>query len=203
MTKRIYIQLKTGQLEGIFQGTENDRGVIITHPHPEYGGDMHNGVVMTLEKAYRDKGFATLRFNFRGTGNSTGGYNSFHDLCDDVVAVHRFLINQDILHISLAGYSFGSWVNAHAGEKLRDVNHQLFVSPPVSFMDFSQINGFSCDSFVVCGDRDEYADMPALKRHLKNWDVTSSDIIGGCDHFYSGMLAQLHNTLGTMIQNPG
>ncbi|MBF0204398.1 MAG: alpha/beta hydrolase [Desulfamplus sp.] len=192
MTEKVKIQFESGELEGIFKGLGNNRGVIITHPHPDYGGDMHNGVVMTIEKAYHDNGYSTLRFNFRGTGNSTGDYDTFHDLCDDVAAAYRFMIDRGISDITLAGYSFGAWINAHADEKVERLTHQLLVSPPVSFMDFSQVRGFSCNSFVICGDRDEYAALPAIKRHLESWNVTSFEIIKGCDHFYSGMVEQLY-----------
>ena len=152
---------------------------------------MYNNVVMTLEKAYQNKGYATLRFNFRGTGNSTGDYDTFYDFCDDVVAVHGFLSDQGFSDIALAGYSFGSWVNAHSDNKLKGLIHQLVISPPVSFMDFSQVKGFLCDSFIVCGDRDDYAYSADLKKYLESWNVSSFKSIKGCDHFYSGMLEQL------------
>lgn len=199
MIKKIAIQFESGQLEGVINGSGNNRGVIITHPHPEYSGNMDNGVVMTMEKAYLDNGYTTLRFNFRGTGNSTGTYSIFHDLCDDVVTVHRYLIDLGISEIALAGYSFGSWVNAHADVELEGLLHQLLVSPPVSFMDFSQVSGFSCDSFVVCGDRDEYAAFSELKTHLKRWNVKSFEGIKGSDHFYSGMCNLLGDAIGKMI----
>ncbi len=197
--KTITIPSESGPLEGVFKGAKKRCGAIITHPHPEYGGNMHNGVVLALEKAYQDKGYATLRFNFRGTGNSCGEYDTWHDLCDDVIAAHHFLCDQDILEIALAGYSFGSWVNAHADPNLQGLTHQLLVSPPVSFMDFSKIKGFSCDSFVVCGDRDEYAAFPEVKKCLEIWDATSFKIIKGCDHFYSGRVGQLHTALENTI----
>lgn len=195
MTEKVKISFESGELEGIFKGSDKNRGVIITHPHPEYGGDMHNGVVMTIEKAYHDNGYNTLRFNFRGTGNSTGDFETFHDLCDDVAAAYSFMVDRGISDIALAGYSFGSWVNAHADEKLERLTHQLIVSPPVSFMDFSQVRGFSCNSFVICGDRDEYAALPAIKLHLESWHVTSFKTIKSCDHFYSGMVEPLYNTI--------
>jgi len=62
-------------IEGLLAEGTTGRGVVIAHPHPLYGGDMHNIVVETLQKTGRQKGHATLRFNFRGVGGSAGAYN--------------------------------------------------------------------------------------------------------------------------------
>ena len=186
MKENVEILFEKGKLEGVFQGAERQRGVIITHPHPEYGGNMDNLVVRILEQAYLDNGYATLRFNFRGTGKSKGIYDSFFDLCADVNAAASFLQERGISNFALAGYSFGSWVNAHTVFKENTLLHQLLVSPPVSFMDFTDISGFVCPGFVICGDRDEYADLVELKGYLKRWNISAFEQIDGCDHFYSG-----------------
>ncbi len=200
MKERVDIEFEKGTLEGVFQGAEKQRGVIITHPHPEYGGNMNNLVVRTLEQAYLDNGYATLRFNFRGTGKSTGVYDTFFDLCADVNAAESFLQDRGILNLALAGYSFGSWVNAHTEFKGTPLLHQLLISPPVSFMDFTDVPGFACPGFVICGDRDEYADMIELKAHLKRWNISSFEQINGCDHFYSGRGELLYNRVVSCVR---
>ncbi len=201
MKERVNIPVKTDQLEGIFQGTKNHCGVILTHPHPEYGGNMNNLVVRTLEQAYLENGYATLRFNFRGTGKSTGTYDTFFDICEDVTAAAAFLQDHGISRFAVAGYSFGSWVNAHTDFKGNLPLHQLLISPPVSFMDFTDVPGFSYPTFVICGDRDEYAEPNELKEHLKRWQVTSFEKINGCDHFYSGMRDPLYDSMVKCIKN--
>lgn len=226
----IAIPFESGELEGIFHDVEKGqiehpidgngkkrikRGAIITHPHPEYGGDMDNSVVMALESAYRDHGYATLRFNFRGTGQSRGHYDTFFDLCDDVAAAYGFMVDQGIHEIALAGYSFGSWVNAHVEPKAlsaantlekrgdrspqRALIHHLMVSPPVTFMDFGDVSGFSWDTFVVYGDRDGFAERNALENHLKRWQITGGKCIQGCDHFYSGKIDSLYDVLNQFV----
>ncbi len=62
-------------IEGLLCMQEGERAVVITHPHPLYGGTMYNQVVETLVTIYQGKGFSTLRFNFRGTGDSEGVYD--------------------------------------------------------------------------------------------------------------------------------
>ncbi|MDP4978699.1 MAG: alpha/beta hydrolase, partial [Desulfobacterales bacterium] len=64
------------ELEGLFESGRTTRGVVITHPHPLYGGNMYNPVVDAIRRAYRLKGVATLRFNFRGTGESEGQHDN-------------------------------------------------------------------------------------------------------------------------------
>jgi len=185
MKERVTIEFEKGTLEGVIQNAENSRGVIITHPHPGYGGNMNNIIVRKLEQAYLDHGYATLRFNFRGTGKSKGPCDTFFDLCEDVIAAASFLQERGIIRLALAGYSFGTWVNAHTNFRTT-LLHQMLISPPVSFMDFTDVPGFSCPSFVICGDRDEFADKTELKHCLTRWDITSFEQLSGCDHFYSG-----------------
>jgi alpha/beta superfamily hydrolase len=63
------------ELEALLSRESGDRAVVVTHPHPLYGGEMHNPVVEIIARAYQKIGYATLRFNFRGVGNSRGNYD--------------------------------------------------------------------------------------------------------------------------------
>ena len=99
------------QLEGLLEGASANSGAVITHPHPLYGGDMHNHVVGIIRQVYHQKGFTTLRFNFRGTGSSQGRYDNGKGEQADLIAAVNFLRKRGIDRIDLAGYSFGSWIN--------------------------------------------------------------------------------------------
>ncbi|MBT8350657.1 MAG: alpha/beta hydrolase, partial [Deltaproteobacteria bacterium] len=74
MEERITFLSENYQLEGLLDKSSTDSGVVITHPHPLYGGDMNNFIVDLIASAYKKKDFTTLRFNFRGTGKSQGSY---------------------------------------------------------------------------------------------------------------------------------
>jgi len=78
-------------LEGLLHIGTTGHGVIITHPHPLYGGDMYNNVVETIQNAYQKKGFTTLRFNFRGCGQSTGRYDDGNGEQADLTAAFNYL----------------------------------------------------------------------------------------------------------------
>ena len=104
--------------EGIFTGSTADGqvpGIVICHPHPLRGGDMLNNVVRALAEAFAERGFAVLRFNFRGVGSSTGQYAEGIGEQEDAKAALSWLIAQpgiDVDRLFLAGYSFGARHNA-------------------------------------------------------------------------------------------
>ena len=98
------------EIEGqLFEG-DKKRGVVITHPHPLYGGDMQNNVVGAISLACQKIGFTTLKFNFRGVGGSQGNYDDGNGEQEDVRAAVAYLADTGIRQIDLAGYSFGAWV---------------------------------------------------------------------------------------------
>ena len=81
---------ETYEIEGLLEKKSPEQGVIITHPHPLYGGDMYNPVVDTLVTAYQQKGYTTLRFNFRGTGSSQGYFDDGKGEQQDVRAAFSY-----------------------------------------------------------------------------------------------------------------
>ena len=95
-------------LEGLLRRGESDRGVVISHPHPLYGGEMRNQVVGIIQEVFAGKGWTTLRFNFRGVGRSQGEYDEGVGEQEDVRAAVRYLKEIKIKEIYLAGYSFGA-----------------------------------------------------------------------------------------------
>ena len=99
-----------GTLEGRFLSGKAGPGVVITHPHPLFGGSMNNNVVWTAERAFHSRGWATLCFNFRGVGGSTGSYGGGEAEGEDVVAALKFLQKRTPGPHYLVGYSLGpSW----------------------------------------------------------------------------------------------
>ena len=97
MEHRVTFRCRDLELEGLWAATSPTSAAIITHPHPLYGGDMGNAVVETISKAYRNKGWSTLRFNFRGVGNSEGHFDSGIGEQEDLAAAIAFLKGNGIL----------------------------------------------------------------------------------------------------------
>jgi alpha/beta superfamily hydrolase len=187
-------------LEGLVQSGSKDRGAVITHPHPLYGGDMNNHVVAIIQQAYRKKGYTTLRFNFRGTGSSQGRYDNGIGEQNDIAAAVSFLRERGHKKIALAGYSFGVWINALAIQNRGWTWPMVWVSPPVEFIDFSTIGALPGLELVVTGSRDDISPAETVRRMLPTWNPAADfEIIAGSDHFYSRHARPLEDVLGRHI----
>ena len=148
MEERINFISESYEIEGLIEKNDGDLGVVVTHPHPLYGGDMYNPVVETLVRVYRQKGFTTLRFNFRGAGNSQGHFDNGRGEQKDVCSAFEYLTAAGVKTIDLAGYSFGAWVNAYINPKEVNFENMIMVSPPVGFIEFTDANLISYKSFL-------------------------------------------------------
>ncbi len=200
MEEKIYFLSGKYELEGLLDKQSEDNGVVITHPHPLYGGDMNNFIVDLIARAYQKKGFTTLRFNFRGTGKSQGSYNDGTGEQEDVHAAISTLKQMGIKNIDLTGYSFGAWVNALAIGKSNFIGNMVMVSPPVGFVDFSPVNSIPCLKLVVTGSIDDIAPADRIKNMCPAWNRKAHlEIINGAVHFYSGCLDELESVLSSNI----
>jgi len=201
MVKKITFFSEDYEIEGLFNKRDENKGVVVTHPHPLYGGDMYNLVVETIVHVYNIKGYSTLKFNFRGVGKSRGQYDNGLGEQKDVLAALSFLDDMGMKRIDLAGYSFGAWVNALAvipGDSV--VENMAMVSPPVGFMDFHAISAIKVLRFVITGSRDDIAPADAVKKMLPTWNPDARfEIVEGADHFYGGYLGQLESLLSSCI----
>lgn len=202
MEKKIYFKSAQWDLEGLFQAGDAGLGVVITHPHPQYGGNMLNPVVAAIAAAYRKQRFATLRFNFRGTGQSGGAYDRGIGEQIDVAGAIAYLKKKRIGGIHLSGYSFGSYVNAMALQKNLPVEGLTMVAPPVAFMEFREGIRLPALTAVVTGSRDEFAPPGMVRQLMSQWNPDSRvDIIEGADHFYFGFLDEVTGRLSGHIRH--
>ena len=182
-------------LEGLLSEGTTGRGVVITHPHPLYGGDMNNIVVETIQNAYQKRGHTTLRFNFRGMGKSSGSYDDGNGEQADVVAAFNFLNENNLQTIDIAGYSFGSWVIAQMLDRIT-TNSVIMVSPPVAMMTFESALAIPNLKLVVTGSRDEYAPPDVVEKLANTWNPSAAfTVIPGADHFFFGHTDNLSTIL--------
>ena len=189
------------KLEGLLDRAEGDAGVVITHPHPQYGGSMQNNVVESLVKSYGKAGYTTLRFNFRGMGRSEGHYDEGVGEQADVRGAVAYLKGLGMASVDLAGYSFGAWVNAQAIGNLNDVARMIMVSPPVNFMDFSFLSYTPKIQLIIAGSRDDIAPPDMIQKMLPQWNKDSAfHIIQGADHFYWGETGEIESIVGDFLE---
>ena len=189
------------KLEGLLDRAEGDAGVVITHPHPQYGGSMQNNVVESLVKSYGKAGYTTLRFNFRGMGRSEGHYDEGVGEQADVRGAVAYLKGLGMASVDLAGYSFGAWVNAQAIGNLNDVARMIMVSPPVNFMDFSFLQYTPGIQLIIASSRDDIAPPDMIQKMLPQWNKDSAfHIIQGADHFYWGETGEIESIVGAFLK---
>ncbi len=199
--KNVIIESGDLGIEGLLEITPGERGVVVTHPHFLYGGDMHNGVVQSVVEVYRLAGYSTLRFNFRGAGASEGAYDNGVGEQDDVEAALRLLNARGIRKIDLAGYSFGAWVNALGSLRFEPVERMIMVSPPVNFLGFPDLSDNPKIELVIVGTRDDFAEVKTLRAILRTWSPAPElKVIEGADHFYTGRLGALRGALREFLE---
>jgi alpha/beta superfamily hydrolase len=188
------------KIEGLLNRNKGVRGAVLTHPHPLYGGDMHNPVVQSLTAAYHQKGYSTLRFNFRGVGNSQGNFADGIGEQADVRAALAYLSNLGLKQLDLGGYSFGAWVNAHLNCEREGLAAMIMVSPPAAFVDFNHIGSIDCLKLIVTGGSDDIAPAHQISAMKEVWNPRASfEVIEGADHFYWGYTDILEEILVSNI----
>jgi alpha/beta superfamily hydrolase len=134
---------------------ERPATIVICHPHSLHGGTMHNKVVTIMERSMRELGLRTIRFNFRGAGESEGEHDEGYGETDDLFAVIEFVRRtRPNDELWLAGFSFGSYIVARAAKNLQ-LGQLITIAPPVDRYKFSQLRRPNCPWLVVQGDEDE------------------------------------------------
>ena len=184
--KKILLPSGSLSLEGLLSQGKLSKAVVVSHPHPLYGGDMHNPVVGLISAPFEDQGWTTLRFNFRGVGRSQGDFDQGVGEQEDVSAAVAYLKGLGEQQIILAGYSFGAWVSAQAALTHPEVQGSILVSPPIGMMDFSFLSQDTKTHLIIVGDQDPYAPVAKIKNLVQSMPAPPPiKIIKGADHFFS------------------
>jgi alpha/beta superfamily hydrolase len=190
------------RIEGLLENFPGEKGLVMTHPHPLYGGTMHNNVVRSVVHAYGELGYSTLRFNFRGVEGSEGQFENGVGEQEDVKAALAYMSGIGKEAIDLAGYSFGAWVNALGLTKFQQARRLIMISPPVSSIDFCFLKYNPKIQLVIAGSRDEIAEYKTVEKMLPEWNEQAIlRVIQGADHFYSGYEEQLIDIIGEFLKN--
>lgn len=160
--------------------------VVILHPHPQFGGNMNNNVVLGLEQECADAGFTTLRFNFRDTGRSTGAFDNGAGEQDDVRAAIALIADTDPgAPVIVAGYSFGAAVGLPVAANSARVAAMAGIAPPTVMADFSFLVDCEKPLLVIAGDSDSFCEHARLAMLLTR-ENHRFRLLQGVDHFYIG-----------------
>ena len=188
------IEGPAGDLEILVTCAEDARAVaVICHPHPLHGGTMHNKVVSTLMRAARDQGAHTIRFNFRGVGQSTGEHAGGAGEVEDCKAVIDWAASEFAgLPLWLMGFSFGGYVAA-AAAGMQPVWPQqvLLVAPSVERQPFADLMPLPGPVSVMMGEADEVVAPQAVFDLLEGQSGVDMLRFADTGHFFHGKLVEL------------
>ncbi|MBT8099997.1 MAG: alpha/beta hydrolase [Gammaproteobacteria bacterium] len=205
-TDRLSIDGPAGQLEAILDHPDDAPigSAVVCHPHPQHGGTMHNKVAHTLARSFVLCGFATLRFNFRGTEKSEGSYDNGMGELDDALAAISWMRGRFTdLPFWLGGFSFGAAIAVRAATTA-DVDGLISVAPAVSRFANNLQGQPQCPWLIVQGDEDELVDIDETIDWVNSLDAGPELLVmPGAEHFFHGKLVQLRNACQDFIQkNP-
>jgi len=206
--EKVFISSNGIQLEGLLSIQEASSfrgGVILCHPHPQYGGDMDHPVMTASVEAASQEGFSTLRFNFRGVGESQGSYGEGVGERQDVKAVANYFyskLKDNHPLLILIGYSFGAWAGFPIAVEDERFKGMVAVAPPLGIYDFGFLKGCKKKKLFVAGDLDSFC-PPSL---LENWyqqldEPKSLAVIPGADHFFLSHVRFLNEPLREFLRS--
>jgi len=199
-SKNFFLDGPAGRLEAILwtPGAGTPRlAAVVCHPHPLFGGTMHNKVVYQAAKSLDAAGLAVLRFNFRGTGLSEGQHDRGQGERGDVGAALGFLA-AEFPNISLlvAGFSFGCWVGLRAGCEDARVTSLIGLGAPVNNADFSYLAQCAKPKLFVHGSNDVYGAVDKLNAVIATAAGENRVVIvDEADHFFVGKLDQVDRAI--------
>lgn len=203
LTGNLFLQGPAGQLEAILKEppSEVTRAAIVCHPHPLFGGTMHNKVVFRMARAFQDAGFAVLRFNFRGTGKSEGIHDNGQGEQDDLRAALGFIETKyPDSALWLAGFSFGATVMLRAACEDERLRALVAAGTPVSRHDLGQVRPCEKPKLFVQGALDEFGSPEDLRRFVATLEgINQLKVIEGADHFFEGHLPEVFQAVTDFI----
>ncbi len=195
----LFLKTKTGNVEAILSEPENadaDKFAIVCHPHSLQGGTMQNKVVTTLVKVFNSLNINTLRFNFRGVGKSEGIFDQGIGETEDLLEIIE-QIKQKYSHpkISLAGFSFGSYVAFSAAKKIGP-EKLVLIAPPVNHFEFSLDDFPDLACWIVQGENDEVVPNNQVSAWVKQFPTPPHYLVfPDTGHFFHAKLIPLREIL--------
>jgi alpha/beta superfamily hydrolase len=189
-----------GRIEGRFQPAKGRNAPIamILHPHPQFGGTMNNQVAYRLFYMFKERGFAVLRFNFRGVGRSQGTFDHGSGELSDAASALDWVqtIHPDARSCWVAGFSFGAWIGMQLLMRRPEVHGFISISLPANMYDFSFLAPCPSSGLMVHGGNDIVVPADSVSKLVQKLQQQRGikidlDVIPEADHFFSGHLGQL------------
>lgn len=186
--------------------TPNAPIALILHPHPKAGGHMNNAVTVQLFRVFMKRGFATLRFNFRGVGKSQGEFDSgIGELADAATALDWLqATNPTASQCWVAGYQFGAWIGMQLLMRRPETDGFISVSPPTNVYDFSFLAPCPASGLFLHGTADQVASPAEVERVVAKLRTQKGisiayDLVEGASHYWSEHIEDVERHVGAYV----
>ena len=201
--RSFFLDGPAGQLEALLNSgsAAAKHAALVCHPHPLYGGTLHNKVVFHAMKALNNLGMPVLRFNFRGAGLSHGEHDQGTGEIDDVRTALEWLDREFHLPIVFVGFSFGAAIGLRAAAPDTRVPVLISLGTPISPVDnrsydYNFLLPCAKPKLFVSGSRDQFASPLKLQELVQSLaEPKRLVIIEAADHFFEGRLREMRETV--------
>ena len=204
--ERLMIPGPAGELESLLEYDPRANpllAAVVCHPHPLFGGTMHNKVVFRAARTSREAGLPTLRFNFCGVEKSQGTHEKGIGEREDVRAALTYLGGRyPGLPVCVMGFSFGAWVGLRVGAEDARVAALVGMGLPTIDSDFDYLRGETKPKLIIQGTRDRYGrreDVQAVFDSLA--ELKKIYWVEGADHFFTGRLEEVQSALDPFLRD--
>ena len=197
-----------GRLEGRYSHskTKNAPLALLLHPSPEHGGTMNNKLTYMMFQAFVERGFSTLRFNFRGVGRSQGVFDRGEGELSDAAAALDWMqdLNKNAPYVWIGGFSFGAWIGMQLLMRRPEARGFICVAPPANVQDFAFLAPCPTSGLVLQGSKDDVVPEESVaglvdRLHQQKGIGIDYRVVDGANHFFHGysdhMVDHIHDHL--------
>jgi len=204
-SRKLFFDGPVGRLEAVLwtstRFAQPPLAAVLCHPHPVFGGTMHNKVVYQAAKTLDALGIPVLRFNFRGAGESAGEHDKGRGEVGDVQAAVEFLAAEfPSTPLLLGGFSFGSWVGLRVGCSDSRVSELIGIGVPVDNSDFTYLWSCAKPKLFVHGANDEHGARDKVEELVA---VLPGEnrlvVVDDADHFFAGHLGEFDRAITSWL----
>lgn len=181
---------------------------LVLHPHPEQGGTMNNRITYTMFQTFAQRGFSTLRFNYRGVGRSQGSFDRGEGELADAAAALDWLqsVNPSAPFVWIGGFSFGAWIGMQLLMRRPEIRGFISVAPPTNIYDFGFLAPCPSSGLIIHGSQDTVVPEPTVEKlvqKLRSQRGIAIDyrIIDSANHFFNNhvdlLVSHMHDYMNT------
>ena len=200
--RRLWIPGPEGRLEAALRVAEQPRAaVVLAHPHPLHGGTLHNPVVFHADRELNARGATTLRFNFRGVGESDGSHDAGRGELEDLAAAVSWTRGlAPSAPLILVGYSFGAWCAVRLAERDPAIRAVAALGLPLDVYPFPSLTRLARPIVVVQGGADELGSPEQVRALLEQASPPGIlHVVEGASHRFPGLAREAAQRLGEAL----